>query len=511
MNMKKIILTLLIAWPAFVGPSTAARAEDAKEEGRTRPNDIMAAQKVDRVAPGQDSLLRSVEKSDRVFTRLENTELKIISYFHQRKIGEAIVEKDFIRYQFDTEARKLLEKKVQWREGLPEELPPVIASGQAEAMTEGDVRSVLLYFISPNSEIFRIRPTPKNPCWVVRSVNGDRTVFTIIDAVTGEKLGYGTPPPYGGLSIHGPDHDPPLGGGCDNDDPLWYDHAQNAHNWFETMGYDTVRIGSATQAQIQAHIQSDSTVMFYELDHGGSTSFKIRCEDDLTADEVGTMIAGYASMGLAFIGSCEGMCLSGDGRFEHEFRKGSNVDTVVVGYCGMSWDECADDCWGEAIAWQTEFFSRLNSGNTAGQAYGYANAAHPNCTDQSHNCMRIAGDTNLRFGGSYPKVARSRCGSISGTLSAVTSRTATRAHHIRCSSSVPSGSTLTIGASPSYPYNEVAFLNSSKLTATGSLNVATGSGIEISLVSAMDRNKGMKIKPSGELKAFNGGKIRVYE
>jgi hypothetical protein len=57
----------------------------------------------------------------------------------------------------------------------------------------------------------------------------------------------------------------------------------------------------------------------------------------------------------------------------------------------------------------------------------------------------------------------------------------------------------------------VAFVNDSILTATGPLNANTGSGTEISFVSAADRSKGIKVKPSGELKVTNGGQIKIYE
>lgn len=64
--------------------------------GSQTAQEVMAAQRVDRVVPSEDDMLRSVDKSDRVFTRLENTKIKIVSFFYRRKIGEAIVEKDFV-------------------------------------------------------------------------------------------------------------------------------------------------------------------------------------------------------------------------------------------------------------------------------------------------------------------------------------------------------------------------------------------------------------------------------
>ena len=120
-------------------------------------------------------MLSKVNKSNKVFTRLENTMLKKVSYFHERRIGDVIVEKDFIRYKFNTETGELIEETVRWREDMPEEVIPFILKADAESMVDGEVRSSQLYFISPESEIFPIEPTPENPCWVVRSTeNGTK-------------------------------------------------------------------------------------------------------------------------------------------------------------------------------------------------------------------------------------------------------------------------------------------------------------------------------------------------
>ncbi len=473
-----------------------------------------------KVTPADDPLLFSVDQTQgRIFTRLENTRINIVSFFHRRKIGEAVVEKDFIRYQFDTETGELIESTKKWRDDLPDDLMPIISQEQAEKLVEGNVTSVQLVIISPESDIFKIDPVPYDPCWIFWSDVEGAKVITIIDSMYGEKLGYGVPPPYEGLSIHGPDHPP----NCDNNNPWWLNHAQNAETWFETMGYDTLRIPSATGPQLAGHIQSDSTVMFYELDHGGSTNFRTRCEYLIYAApnpgeyNIEEWIENYATMGFAFIGSCAGMCSTGDNTFSHEFRKGMDTDTVVVGYCGMSQAVCEDDCWGDAIPWQTELFDWMNDGYRVGYAFERANLAYPDCTDDGHNCMRISGDENLIVAGSsYPNMKRSFCGSIYdlfgiSPMLPVLNRTFTRAHHIRCNSSVPSTYQLTIYASTSYPYNEVAFLNNAELTAYGVLEVETGNGTEISLVSVQDRNKGIHLKPNGCLHAYNGGGIKIYE
>jgi hypothetical protein len=509
--MKSIFLTILIAGLAAAGLATMAWGDNAAME------QIRAAQKLSSVTPLQDSLLRSVDRSDRTFTRLENSQLRIVSYFHQRKIGEAVVENDFIRYMFSTTDGGVIEETRKWRKDLPERLPAIVPKEVVEASAEGEIDYTRLLYISPDSEIYNIRPVPQNPCWVVRSTEGKRIIYTVFDAVTGAKLGYGTPPPYEGFSFYGPDR-----GACPQPPyAAWNNHAENARIWFEAMGYSTLKVGNATENTIRSQLQSDTTAMFFELNHGGSWAFDNYCDQDVTAGEVESWIGAYASMPFTFIASCDGMCQQGDNFFSHEFRKGADVDAVTVGYCGMSTPNCENNCWPNAVAWQNELFSRMNAGYRVWDAFGYANLAVPNCA--AFNCMRIAGDVNMVFGGgTYPRVNRSRCGGIydvympiiNAYLSPfppVTNTSYTRAPHIRCDSTVPAGQNLTVSATSSYPYNEVAFANGSRLKAVGTMSASPGSGSYVSLVSSADRGKGIILYGAGGLDLYNGGEVKIHE
>jgi hypothetical protein len=140
-----------------------------------------------------NDLLRKYETGDKEFKRFEIGDR--IVYFHQRMINGAIVEKDFINYQFDKNTGKLLDKKVNWRTDLPEHIAINITKGQVESMVKGEVQFSNLYIISPKSDVFPLKPTPENPCWVVRSIQDGKPIVTIIDAVTGKLLGHGIPPP----------------------------------------------------------------------------------------------------------------------------------------------------------------------------------------------------------------------------------------------------------------------------------------------------------------------------
>lgn len=345
-------------------------------------------------ASGPEALI-ALEPRDRHFDCHEIAGKMV--YLHQRMLGDAVVEGDYINYQFDATTGALLAKKVRWRDGLPERLAKVeVTREAAEARVGGDVESAILYVISPESKVFPMRPAPENPCWVVRSTEAGRITITVIDAVSGQVLGHGVPPPYTAFSFTGPWECPGEGD--------WRSWSNNATSWYNSMGYSTEGVVSPTLEKIRSHVKSDETAMFYEIAHGGSVSFNFACVDgvwqSLAAFKVGTWIGAYAKMPFAFIASCDGMCELGDDRFSYEFRKGSFENTVTVGYCGMSTPACSD-CWGWSWDWQNALFSYMNQGWTVKDAFDQANADYPTCWTNS--CMRFAGDEDFAV---VPVVAR---------------------------------------------------------------------------------------------------------
>jgi hypothetical protein len=133
--------------------------------------------------------------------------------------------------------------------------------------------------------------------------------------------------------------------------------------------------------------------MFYELNHGGSTSFMYGCDStaglDIASFKVALWIANRAKMPFTFLGSCEGMCDTLGGSFSDAFRKTSWEATTTVGYCHMDAPYCSN-CWGESIAWQTALFDYMNQGWSVRDAFLQANADIPSCG--LNECMRFAGD-----------------------------------------------------------------------------------------------------------------------
>ncbi|MFH1844542.1 MAG: FG-GAP-like repeat-containing protein [bacterium] len=351
------------------------------------------------LALADHALLRGYEDGSREFLEVPIND-DLVAYYHQRHIGEAMVEFDRIVYQFDRRNGALLARKSRWRDDLPASLPALtLTREQALARVTGTDRSARLVYIDPESVVFPLEPAPRNPCWVVRAWVAGRLEISILDAVTGEYLGQGVPPPYTGFSLTGPQYDNPCSG-------AWTSWSANAEYWFERMGYDTEHMEWPDEATLQGHIQSLETAVFYELAHGGSYGFSYGCPNgntyvDLTPGMVMGWISPYTKMPFTFLGSCDGMCSYGPGTLSSAFRKGSDETTATVGYCGMSTDDCGV-CWGQSLGWQSALFGYLDSGWTVRAAFDQANADYPSCSN--YDCMVFAGDDDLALVPLLPRV-----------------------------------------------------------------------------------------------------------
>jgi len=315
-----------------------------------------------------------------------------IVYFYQRMIDDAIVEKDFKVYHFDKKTGEFITKKSHWRDGLPEHLPKLkISKDKAQSMVKGTVKFSELYIISPESDVFPVKPTPNNPCWVVRSIDNNIENVTIIDAIEGKILSYGISPPYTAFSLSGPMVFYPCGGAWD----AWY---KNARNWFNTMGYNAETVTAPTREKIESHIKSHSTALFYEAAHGDSLFFTGGCingkEGELTTlFDIEDWINGCQKIPFAFLSSCDAMCDTSYNSLSYKLKKGSNNNTSIVGYCGMGESKCSI-CWSYSVDWQNSLFNYMNKSYKVKEAFDNAQADYPACAG-INNCIRFSGDENF--------------------------------------------------------------------------------------------------------------------
>ena len=150
----------------------------------------------------EDEFLSKCQQNNITFFERSESEKHIV-YWYRREIDNALVELDHIVYMFDKETGELIEKDAHWRDDLPDHLPPIIS--EEEAMDIGGGTEAYLIYIDPDSIMFSIEPT-ENPCWAVRiwkefydpetnETDIYNTDVIVVDAVTGEILGHGTPIP----------------------------------------------------------------------------------------------------------------------------------------------------------------------------------------------------------------------------------------------------------------------------------------------------------------------------
>jgi len=217
MKAKTLFICLVLVSALIVGIVVAVISTDMLRKG-VNMNEKEQETNESLVIASKDELLGKYEKSDRLF--IKKVIGDTIVYGHKRMIDDAIVEGDRIVYQFDKDTKELKKKIIHWRDDLPEHLPPVISKEQAESIAGGG--SATLYYLSPETgSIFRTQSPPKNPCWVVwKTIKTDKYGpyynITVVDAVEGKILGYGTPPPTTGFSFTGPHNATNCSGGCLN-------------------------------------------------------------------------------------------------------------------------------------------------------------------------------------------------------------------------------------------------------------------------------------------------------
>lgn len=325
-----------------------------------------------------------------------------IVYFKQEMVDDAIVEGRQEVYQFDKNTGNLLKKKVNTRSDLPAHLPAdLISKEEAEASVEGTVKSSKLYYLSPDSDIFLIKPTPTNPCWVVNTEDSQGLIHSmVVDAVNGGFLGEGLPPPSSGFALAGPLNSVPNCSGYME----WYQMAANA---FAEMGYPTDAVVWPSKAEIQAHIQDPNSPLFYEVGHGtsfegsgGGGSFTSGCingtqYEKTTASNIRTWLLNSTKKQFALLVSCDAMCYVSANTLSDAFRKGSFTDTTTVGFCGLGVvPSPCNDCYNQYIVpWQQALFDYMKQGYTVKSAFDSANADYPCFAVDS--CSRFAGDPNF--------------------------------------------------------------------------------------------------------------------
>jgi hypothetical protein len=372
--------------------------------------------------------LLSQYREDTNFTELNFTP-NLTGFHYQRMIGDAIVEGDKSYAVFNSSG-ELITSESHWRNDLPAKLPANLTAAEEAIEMAGRTNTsrAYLYYISPNSSIFQLDPTPENPCWVVwetremKLSNNETLPYrfgTIVDAVTGEVLAFGTPPitNYEPVEPESVASSEPVGLGSNpevfllggpynlkNCSSGWYDEALDAAAYFEEMGYSTLTLEYPSNEVVETYISNLDTAIFVEMSHGEAHKFYNGCPDITYDEDMRAWMANYPKMPFSFLYGCYIACTPAP-QEEHSIigalMKGSSEDTAAVGFCNLPQPMC-DACY--EWDWTWEFLKWLKLGQTVENAYGIACAAVPGCCTGDYPCARYFGDPNLEL---VPKIHRS--------------------------------------------------------------------------------------------------------
>ena len=152
----------------------------------------------------ETEFLVAVEESGLNFTRYDVGERGTV-YEHHREIDNARVVADEIHYQFHADGT-FGGMRVHWTEGLPDTLPEIISEQEAIDIVGENNTTTYLAFVESILGAYNITTPTSNPCWVVSvwqdyyDSESNRTYtwnvdVVVVDAVTGEIVGHGTPLP----------------------------------------------------------------------------------------------------------------------------------------------------------------------------------------------------------------------------------------------------------------------------------------------------------------------------
>ncbi len=223
-------------------------------------------------------------------------------------------------------------------------------------------------------------------CLEVRHKDGR----TILYDYLGEKIGYGVPAPADGFLMTGPHEG--------ND--IWDYLRNNAQGYYSKWcQHITSVFNPYPSTELSPEVSDPANEFFFEVAHGGSSYFKAHTSAYYYSSDTEDDMADRQPMKFAFIGSCGGMDQTHDGTFSYEFRKGQMVNTVTVGYTGMS----GDDGWPKARPWQDHMFNMMDQGYTIKESFDSASAEYPTIAD----AVKFVGDETLTVtdGGNLPPYA----------------------------------------------------------------------------------------------------------
>jgi len=268
----------------------------------------------------------------------------------------------------------LIEEIDKKRTDIPEvAMPPVRAliSAPRNTISKAPV------LIDPNNDFWIFTKKPDRPITVWITLDKELGERKIIDVVTGETIGYGTPPP----SVEGYSWS-----GRHYDHEAWIPWRKSADQWFKKWGAETMTKGLATVGEIKSWVQNPNVAYYYAIAHGGPTS-ALAMDGNIRSSHIKNCMEYREPMWFAFLGHCDAMEYTTLGSFSDAFRKSSLKNTVTIGYYKMG--SCGG--FGDSVRWQNKLFSLVDEGSSFKDAFDLATALYP----RIESGVRFLGDGKI--------------------------------------------------------------------------------------------------------------------
>jgi hypothetical protein len=165
---------------------------------------------------------------------------------------------------------------------------------------------------------------------------------------------------------------------------------------FASWGYDTWNAREITKSQFEAYVRNNACKFMYVGGHGTSQWFDLNdAEERVYGSEIKTWFENRDKATFVFLEQCGGMCYPDyETSLSHAYRKGSLVNTVTIGYCGMSWT-CP--CMQYRNAWKVKLLEHIETGVTWKEAFDYADSCYPECIGYT----RFRGDETMTLTNCY--------------------------------------------------------------------------------------------------------------
>lgn len=367
--MKKLLLVILLTVLLASTLSTGLAAEPSEASGPYSKDTRVSA------------------PTDAVLTVDEVMNSEVLGRRHiqrwERVIDDVVhVQNDYVRIHVDLDTNEIILYEKQWRDIKFESVdikpfePPdgeYIWKKVVLFVEEEDCGLLGDFFKgSPleDSPLYAFLDAVRYPlvCWEVRYTDGT----TVMYGLDGNRIGH--------AMIAAPSAKGYLASGTSevwSHELAWKVARNSANFWYSRWTDSTTQVYDPYpwSDRISPYVRDPACKFYYAIGHGGSDKYEGE-EDNgarytyYTAGQVYADMQHRSPMRFALMVHCESMEATGPGTFSHEFRRGSMIGTVTVGFENLT----EASTWANLMVfgWQNAMLLCMDAGYTIYDAYQIA-------------------------------------------------------------------------------------------------------------------------------------------